>query len=403
VHPIRGEMKRVTVQPGSVQSYASADLYTQVSGYLKTQTVDIGDRVKVGQALAVIDVPGLEQQVARDTAMVEQAHAKVAVAKAHVDTARADLEVANSTVVKTEAAAASAKAMHKLREEQLTRYRELYASKSIDERLVQEKEEANTAAVEAEHSALAAIATAKAQVTAATAGVVQAQADVANAEASVKVAQAELGKSKVLIQFATITSPYNGVITRRNFWEGDFIKAAPEGTAPVPLLSVERTDLMRVVIQVPDRDVPFTNPGRPATVELDALPNQKFKAKVSRIAESEDPQTRLMRTEVDLPNPKSLIRKGMYGRVVIELEENSDRLSVPSSAVVDRMEEGKANVYVVRDGKATLVPVEIGIDNGLRVEIISGLKPDDDVVVDAPSNLHKGAKVVVTRAKGDKT
>jgi RND family efflux transporter MFP subunit len=197
----------------------------------------------------------------------------------------------------------------------------------------------------------------------------------------------------VLVQFATITSPYDGVITQRNFFRGDFVKAATEGGAPLPLLTVERTDLMRVVVQVPDRDVPFTDPGDPATVEVDALPGKKFQAKVSRIASSEDPQTRLMHTEIDLPNPTGKICKGMYGRVTILLDRTSDRLSVPASAIAGKTETGKANVYVVRNGKAVLVPVEIGTDNGLRVEIISGLNATDNVIVRASAELREGADV----------
>jgi RND family efflux transporter MFP subunit len=393
VQPIRGAMDRITVQPGTVQSYESADLFAEVPGYLKSLAVDIGDHVKRGQVLAQIAVPELEQQVNRQQAMVDQAVAKVNVAVAHIATANAELDVARKTVDKFEAAAASAKAMRSLRDKQLRRYRELFRLKSIEERLVDEKEEEFNAAVEAERAARVAIVTAKSDIAAAEARLQQANADKNDADAAVKVAQAEWEKAKVLVQFATITSPYDGVITQRNFFRGDFVKAATEGGAPLPLLTVERTDLMRVVVQVPDRDVPFTDPGDPATVEVDALPGKKFQAKVSRIASSEDPQTRLMHTEIDLPNPTGKICKGMYGRVTILLDRTSDRLSVPASAIAGKTETGKANVYVVRNGKAVLVPVEIGTDNGLRVEIISGLNATDNVIVRASAELREGADV----------
>ncbi len=149
IHPIRGAMDRITVQPGSVQSYESADLFAEVPGYLKSQDVDIGAHVKRGQVLAVIDVPELEQQVTQHAAMLEQAQAKTKVAEAFVDTAKAQLEVAKATVTKVEAAAASAKATRSLREKQFRRYQELLASRSIEERLVDEKEEERDAAVEA--------------------------------------------------------------------------------------------------------------------------------------------------------------------------------------------------------------------------------------------------------------
>src|SRR5262249_4890633 len=134
-------------------------------------------------------------------------------------------------------------------------------------------------------------------------------------------AEADLEKAQVMVKFATIVSPYDGVITERNFFRGDFVKSAAQGGSQRPLFTVECTDKMRIVTQVPDRDVPFTDPGDEAVVKLDALPGEVFKAHVSRMAHSEDPQTRLMRVEIDLDNPKGKIRQGMYGQVTIILDK----------------------------------------------------------------------------------
>jgi len=399
IHPVKGAMDRITVQPGTVQAYEAAQLFAEVPGYLKGQTVDIGDRVKRGQVLANVDVPELEKQVKRYASMVEQTRAKVRVMNARVACARAESEVAKASIVKYEAAAASAAANRSLREKQLRRYRDLYAEHAIEEKLVDEKEEARDAAVEAERAARAAVLTAKSQVVAEEAKIEQALADVADAEASVKVAQAELERAEVLVKFATIVSPYDGVITQRNFFPGDFVKSATESGAHVPLLTVERTDQMRVVVQIPDRDVPYADPGDPATVEIDALPGQKFQAKISRIANSEDAQTRLMRVEIDLPNPTGKIRKGMYGRVRILLDKTSDLLSLPTTALAGKVDDGKSSVFVVRDGKLRLVPVKVGADNGLRVEILSGLTEKDNVVLHPPANLTPGASVESVPAK----
>src|SRR5262249_49617623 len=157
--------------------------------------------------------------------------------------------------------------------------------------------------------------------------------------------------------------PFDGVVTERNFNPNDFVRAASEGGAHLPLLTVQRTDLMRVVVQVADRDVPYADPGDPAIVEIDALPGQKFPASISRIADSEDPETRLMHVEIDLPNPpgmnrKGMIRHGMYGRVTIILEK-VEMLSLPSSCLVGKSQDSKGYVYVVRDGRARQVPVQI--------------------------------------------
>ncbi len=395
VHPRKGDMDRTTVQPGTVQPYEFAQLYAGVSGYLKTQEVDIGDRVKRGQILAVVDVPDLEKQVQKCQAALEQARARVVQMQARVTTAKADLEAAQAGIVLAEANAKSKAAERRFRQKQLDRMKELYSLKSIDERLVDEKIEQRDAAQETERAAVAAVANAKAQVTATAAKIQQAEADVAEAQAEVKVAQADLEKSQVMVRFATIVCPFDGIVTRRNFFPGDYVRAAAEGGARLPILTVERTDRMRVVVQIPDRDVPYTDPGDRAVVEIDALPGEQFPAKVSRISGSEDPATRLMHVEIDLPNPTGRIRQGMYGRVRIILEK-SDLLSVPSRCVIDRSEGGKGYVYVVRDGRARRVPVRYSEDNGLKAGVLSGLTAEDQVILRPSSSLADGAEVVVT-------
>ncbi len=208
------------------------------------------------------------------------------------------------------------------------------------------------------------------------------------------MADAELARAQVLVKFATIVSPYDGVVTQRNFFRGDFVKAATEGGSPLPLFMVERTDKMRVIVQISDPDVPYADPGDPATVEIDALPGRKFEAKISRIANSEDPQTRRMRVEIDVLNPNGRIRKGMYGRVTILLEKAGDGLCIPSAALVGKVSDGKAAVYVVRSGKAQLMPVRIGADNGLQMEIVGGLRAEDEVIVHPPSGLADGTEII---------
>jgi RND family efflux transporter MFP subunit len=396
VYPRKGDMDRTTTQPGSVQAFESVDLYAGVSGYLKTQAVDYGSRVKKGDVLATVDVPDLDKQVERDRAGLDQARARVRVAKAQVTSARADLEAAKAAVTEAEATAKSKKAELRFREQQLRRMQDLFRSGSIDERLVDEKTEQRDAAVETENSAVAAIATARAKQTAADAKIEQANADVKEAEAEVGVAQARLDKDLVLVQFARITAPFDGVVTRRNFFPHDYVRGADEGGAGTPLVTVQRTDRFRVVVQVPDRDVPSTHPGNAATVEIDALAGKSFPAKVARIAQSEDPDTRLMHVEIDLLNPTGEIYNGMYGRASIKLDRAAC-LKVPSSCLVGKTQAGKGTVYVVRDGKAHLTQVEIGADNGIETAIIGGLPADAPVVTEPGAVPEDGAAVAVAQ------
>jgi RND family efflux transporter MFP subunit len=401
--PRKGGMDRTTTQPGTVQAYEQVQLFSEVSGYLKTQTVDIGDRVKRGQVLATIDVPELEKQVKRNTAFLHQTRARVRQMRARVFSAKADKAMALAAVEQAEANAKSADAWRRYREKQYGRMKDLFALKSIEERLVDESKDRYEASLETVRSARAAIATARAQVAAAEAKIELAEADVLGAETEVQVAQCDLEKSQILVQFATIVSPYDGVVTQRSLYPGGFVRAATAGGPYPPLLTVERTDKMRVVVQVPDRDVPYADVGDEAFFNIDALPGVTFTAKISRMEESEDPQTRLMRVEIDLPNPTGKVRRGMYGKVMIVLEKSANLLSVPSSCLVSRSEDGKGGVsgavYVVREGRARRAPVKIGGDNGVRVAILQGLKSDDLVIRHPPPDLLDGMPVVIHPAE----
>jgi RND family efflux transporter MFP subunit len=396
VAPRPGGIERVCDQPGTVEPFESADLYAKVSGFLAEQTVDIGSRVKRGQVLARISLPEFEKQVVRDAAKVQDARARVRQAAAKVDSARADARAAQAQVAFAEADVKSKAAYRKFRKKQLDRITELNNQQAIDARVVDEKEDQYEAAFGAELAAKERVTAVKSQADAADAKIAQAEADRDVAEAEVGVASAELEKTKVWLDYAVITSPYDGVITRRSFSRGGFVRAAEAGAANTPLLSVDRTDLMRVVIQVPDRDVPYASVGDPATVTIDALPEKTFSGTVARFAQAEDSSTRLMRTEVDVPNPGGRLRRGMYGRATIVLEPGTPTaFRIPSTALADRGEGDKASVRVVREGKVHLVPVTLGADNGLEVEVIRGLSPADQVVVRSSAPALEGTDVQV--------
>jgi RND family efflux transporter MFP subunit len=391
----QGEMDRTTTQPGTFQAFESVEIYAGVSGYLKTLAVDIGDRIKRGQTLAIVDVPELEKEVQRRAAALDQAGARVAQMEAHVVSAKADLEAARSAVPQAEATAKSKAAELRFREKQLRRMKDLFATKSIDERLVDETMERQDAAREAQIAAEEGVVSAKAKVASEAARIQAAEADVDEARAEVKVAQAELERAQVFVRFATITAPFDGIVTHRGIFPGDYVKAASEG-AHAPLLTVQRTDKLRVVVQVPDRDVPFCDPGDPATVEIDALPGEKFPAKVARVGRSEDPETRLMHVEIDLPNPTGKICHGMYGRVTILLQK-SNLVTLPASCVLNKTQDGKGKVFAVRDGHAHLVPVVIGSDNGLQIGMVSGVTERDQIVLHPTGDLSEGSPVEVAK------
>jgi HlyD family secretion protein len=397
INPRKGALERLCVQPGSVQTFESIDLFAEVPGYLKVQTVDIGDHVKKGKELAIVDVPDIEAQKERNIAMVSKAQAQLQQMKSHVDVAAANLDAAEAAVEQADANQRAATAWVKYRKIQLGRMEYLVKNNSIEDRLYDESKERHDASVESEIAARAAIKTTKANVVASKAKIKQAEADVIAADAEIKVAEAEVKKAEVRLKFATIKAPFDGVITFRGMNPKDFVRAADSGTNIKPLLSIDRTDLFRVVVLVPDRDVKYIRKGKAATIAIDSLPGTTFPATVSRIAQKLDPQTRLMRVELDLQNnDKGEIYDGMYGQVTIVLEKGTELLSIPTSCVVNKGENGKASVFVIRGDKAVKVPVQLGMDSGLRVAVEGGLTKDEKVILNPSSELSEQPEVIAT-------
>ncbi|MDR3632590.1 MAG: efflux RND transporter periplasmic adaptor subunit [Isosphaeraceae bacterium] len=398
VVPRVGGIERVTVQPGSVHAFESVDLYAMVSGYLKSQEVDIGSRVKKGQVLAAIDAPREVAAVAESAALLAQSSARAVQAEALVKAAEADRETAAATVAQTEADIERLVANRRLADAQYRRVKSLYEQNAVDKRLVDEQARDFESSTAAEKTARLAVRTAETRLAGAGVKVEQARADVAEAKAAVGVAEARLEKARVDLRYAQVVAPFDGVVTHRAFHPGAFICSATDG-GQSPLLTVARTDLVRVVVRVPDRDVVLTDPGDPVVLTIDGLEGRSFRGTVARLANSEDHTTRTMRVEVDVPNAGGLLRDGMYGRATIELEPPSQRLTVPVGCVVERAGKGRGAVLVVRAGKIERFNVVLGADNGTLAEVESGLAPDDQVVLRSNIPLEPGTAVIAQRAK----
>lgn len=395
--PLAGGIDRVCIQPGTIEPFESADLYAKVSGFL-IETVDIETTVRKGQVLARISVPEYERQVEKDTASVKNASAKVKQMEAHLAAAQAEEKAAKQMIAQANIEMKSKAAYRSYRFKQLERIKLLYADRAVDAKYVDETTDHYEAAFEAENGAREAVATAQLRSEAAAAKVTQAEADIDEAKAEVEVAKAELEKAKVLLEYTTIRSPYDGVVTKRNFFRGDFIRSADAGGERTPVLAVDRTDWMRVVVQVPDRDVPYVDRGDAAEIEIDALPGKPLIGIVARSAQSEDQQTRTMRTEIDIPNTDGKLRRNMYGRVKITLQAGSpSALRVSSAALVSR--EGQhAMVRVVRDHQVHFAPIEIGLDTGAEIEVLKGLNQSDRVILKANGPIDEGTKVSETES-----
>jgi RND family efflux transporter MFP subunit len=269
-------------------------------------------------------------------------------------------------------------------QQQHERVKNLVATNSVDQNVLEEKSRQLAAARAQVTVAEATLANAKADVKVKQSKVAQADAALETARAGLEIAELVLQKTQYSAGHARIVAPFDGVVTQRNYLPGDTIHPGDQGRQ-LPVLTVTRLDSVRVVVQVPDRDVPLTEPGLPVDLRIDSLPDERLTGhKVSRIGVVEDENTKTMRVEIDVANPKGLLRPGMFGHVTIHLQKRpADAVRIPSSSVLWGG-DGHPWAYVVRDGKAHRTRLVFRSNSGdnKEAEITSGLKPTDRVVID---------------------
>jgi RND family efflux transporter MFP subunit len=395
IRPQRGGLERTTDQPGTLRAFEYAPLYAKISGYLKDLHVDRGDRVKKGQLLARVYDPEQDVAVLQGQAALEHSRASVKQAEAKLKIARVGVQAAEAKVNQSKSVLEEAVAQRSYRKKALDRITALASRNAVEQQLVDEQEDQYMASQASEHSAQAGIETAEAQLSESKAAVEQADADLTTARVQVTVAEANLERAKVFQSYTRIESPLDGVVTFRGegIHPGAFVRSAMEGNNAEPILTVARTDKMRTIVQVPDPDVPFCNPGDPVTIRIDALKGRLFRGTVSRVAEAEDLKDRTMRVEIDLPNPDGVLRDGMYGRAIIELEPPSNNLTIPATCLIEQNGKADGAVYTVKEGRVKRTDIRVGKDNGLQVEVLSGLAPDDELIAQPTSSITGGLNV----------
>jgi RND family efflux transporter MFP subunit len=263
------------VVPASIQAFFVTDLYAKDSGYISQIHYDIGDHVKRGQVLAVIEDPELKAQFDRAEAAVEQAKAALEVAERQLAGMQADLVLQQVTV---------------------KRQKELFAGKAATAQTLDEaqaKEGVSSAIVET------------------------GQAKIVSAEADLQAAKAEAERLQALLQYDNIIAPFDGVITRRTVNPGDLVQAATATRPTAPLFTCQKIDVVRVFAEVPELNATGIRAGWPAEVRLFGPGGQTVNGSVTRTSNALDPTTRTMRVEIDLPNPDETLLPGMYAQVTL--------------------------------------------------------------------------------------
>jgi RND family efflux transporter MFP subunit len=218
------------------------------------------------------------------------------------------------------------------------------------------------------------------------------------ATANTAAAEANVRRLQQLESFKHVYSPISGVITRRNTDVGALITAGSSGTGK-ELFDVAQVDPLRVFVSVPQTNAPSIRAGLPAHIELREYPGQKFSGKVVRTADSIDPATRTLLTEIDVPNPDGRLLPGSYAEVHFAVPIQITRLSIPVNAVLFRP-EGPRVAVVGSDHRVHLKTISIGRDYGTKVEILGGLDPNDQIVVNPADSLEDGQQVNITSGAG---
>jgi multidrug efflux system membrane fusion protein len=223
-------------------------------------------------------------------------------------------------------------------------------------------------------------------------GYKQSQANLAAADANVR-------RLEQLEGFKDVYAPFSGVLTRRNVDPGALINAGA-GAAGRELFDLARVDPLRVYTSVPQAYAPYIKVGAGATITLQEFPGQKFSAKVARTAESIDPVTRTLLTEVDVPNNDGRLYPGSFGQVHFKVGSDVNKVTVPVNTMLFRA-EGPRLAVIGTDEKVQLRPINIGRDYGATLEILGGVSPGDQVVVNPADSLEDGQQVNVAQTAPD--
>jgi HlyD family secretion protein len=395
VRPERQTIRRTVGQPGHLQPFETAEVHARIPGYVKGWNANIGDSVKKGQRLLELSDPELEADLSQKEAAIEQAVAKRKQAEAAVEVAQADVAGSEAKIAEVRAGVNRADADLVRWRAETRRVEQLFEARAQTGSLLDETRSKF-------HSAEAALEEVKAQVRSAEVGLIQAKAaldrarsDVAAAIAAIDVARADAAHARAMLGYTRIEAPFDGVVIRRNVDTGDLTQ--PGADRP-PLFVVARSDIITIAVDVPEAIATEVDPGDRSTVKLQAMSGRVVEGKVSRISWALDPKARTIRVEIDIPNPGARLRPGLYAYATIVAEEHRDVLTVPTSAIVE--ENGKARCVVVADGKAARRPVVVGLNDGTRAEVVSGLSGDEPVVKANAASLADGQPVQVIEPAG---
>jgi len=348
-------LSREVVLTAEFVPFQEVDVMAKVSGYVKEILVDVGDHVRLGQTLATIEIPEMQDDIARAQATIEQAEAEVTGARDEVHRAESSHEIAHLS------------------------YQRLAGVVKERPGLVaqQEIDDAHSRDLVAE------------------AQLAGANSKLAAASQKVSITRAELARVKTMLAYTQVTAPFAGVITRRYANTGSMIQAGTASqTQAMPVVRLSENSLLRLILPVPESDVSLVHVGQRLTVRVPTL-NRAFPGKVARFSDRVQLSTRTMDTEVDVMNPSFTLIPGMYAEVDFTAESRNHALTVPVSAVdVSAADETSGKVLTISPrGVLEARDVSLGLQSADSFEVRSGLQPGELVVTGNRASLRPGQHV----------
>jgi RND family efflux transporter MFP subunit len=215
-------------------------------------------------------------------------------------------------------------------------------------------------------------------------------------KAIVEANQANVKQLQALQSFEKVYAPFDGVVTARNTDIGDLINSGSSGGVKTDLFHIAQPGKLRVYVNVPEAYSQGIKAGMTASLSLAEFPGRSFQGKLVRTAEAINVTTRTLLIEIDVDNPTGSLLTGSYAEVHMKVPTQASTLLLPVNTLLFRSEG--LRVGIVKDGKVVLAAVTPGHDFGNQIEIVSGLKPDDQVIINPPDSLVHGQQVEIVQA-----
>ena len=383
---------RIVGQPSFIESYERASIYPKMSAYIEKWVVDIGDKVKKGEVFANLFVPEMREDWGTKKATVKLDKERIDLALTRVDVAEANVDAAVSRVAVAEANLAKYKAEVARWDVQVKRLRREVERQVVAPQILLESVnqlDSNEAWLMA---ASETIKQTKADLRSQRATLAQAKVDVGVARAALDVAESDLRRLLAWVGYLTLTAPFDGVIVARNANTGDFVlpatgdptalQNAPDVSTSkaAPIYVVDRLDIVRVFVDIPERDANYVHIGTKASVLARAFRDEELPATVTRTSWALNITSRTLRAEIDLTNPESKLLPGMYAYGKVTIERTGVR-AIPVDALV--RSGSQTFCWLYKNGKAVKTELETGVNDDEWIEVTSHRPP---VPREAPSS-----------------